>query len=278
MVGMYVLRYRWLWVLPALLLVAACSSTPTGPSPVAQGPVISQGPLPSLIPQEPPPVPPRISATPPTALGATRFVAFGDSITYGSLSSYDGGFVYDVPSHSYTVRLRLALNMHHAPQTFTVVNAGSPGEGVLDGARRIQAVITQNQPQALLLLEGINDLANGLGVAATAAGLFRIVDTARQNNVTVLVATMPQTYETTTPGDEFRDNASQLVVPFNAEIQRLAASRLNVHIVDLYRAFGTNRSLIGGDGLHPTEQGHEVMASKFLDVLEAVFPIRGSFQ
>lgn len=275
---MYAVLSRWLSVLPACVFVVACSTTPTGPSPAASGPVISQGPLSTLIPQGPPPVPPRLSATPPTALGASRFVAFGDSITYGTLSAYDGAFLYDVPSHSYSERLRLALNTHHAPQTFTVVNAGNPGEWAQDGVRRIQSAITVHRPHALLLLEGINDLASGASVSGTAAALFRIVDAARQNNVTVLVATMPQTYDGTKQNGDPRDNAAELIVPYNGEIQRLAASRLNVHIVDLYRAFGDRRSLLGGDGLHPTEEGYQVMASKFMDVLEAVFPVRGSFQ
>ena len=265
-------------ILPVLLLAAACAKTPTSPSAVDRGPLISQAPLVSLIPQEPPPVPPRDAVAPPAALGANRFVAFGDSITYGTLSSFDGLFVYDVPAQSYPVRLRLALNTYHAPQTFTVVNAGVPGEGALEGARRIQSVITENHPQGLLLLEGINDLANIQSVATTATQLARIIDVARQNNVTVLVATMPQTYEVTFPNGEFRDNAALLVPQYNAEVQRIASSRLNVYVVDLYRAFGTRRDLIGGDGLHPTEAGYQLMATTFLSSIEAVFPVRGSFQ
>jgi acyl-CoA thioesterase I len=275
---MFVVNWRWLYAVPVLSLMVACSSTPTSPSRPGQGPLMSHGPLTTLIPQEPPPVPPRISVAPPTALAATRFVAFGDSLTYGTLSSFDGYFLYDVPTHSYPERLRLALATYHPPQSFTVVNAGVPGETAQDGTRRIQSVITTYRPQAVLLLEGINDLYNGDGVSATATALFRIVDTARQNNVTVLVATMPQTYEVTRPDGEHRDNAAPLVVPYNTEIARLANGRLNVHIVDLYRAFGTNRSLIGGDGLHPTAEGYELMASRFLQNIETVFSVRGSFQ
>ena len=275
---MYLLDWRWLYLMPALLMATACSTTPTSPSSPGQGPLMSHDPFTTLIPQEPPPVPPRLTVTPPTALGATRFVAFGDSITYGTLSSFDGYFVYDVPSHSYPERLRLALATYHSPQSFSVVNSGVPGETAQDGARRIQSVITTYRPQAVLLLEGINDLYNGDSVSVTATSLFRIVDTARQNNVTVLVATMPQTYEVTRPDGEHRDNAASLIVPYNAEITRLATGRLNVHLVDLYRAFGTNRSLMGGDGLHPTAQGYELMATKFLQNIEEVFPVRGSFQ
>lgn len=269
----------------------ACSTTPTSPTATldpGQGPVISQGPLGPLIPQSPPPVPPRLGApaSPVNALGATRFVAIGDSITYGTLSSFDGTFVYDVPSHSYTERLRVMLDALHAgtgptPRTYTVINEGRPGEWATEGAQRIQAVITQHRPQGLLLLEGINDLSNSAGVAATVGALTSIVNTARASNVTVLVATMPQTYESFNPiTGETRTNAKDLVVPFNDAIRQLVASRpnQNIHLVDLYASFGNNRLYIGGDGLHPTEAGYERMASTFEAVMEIAFAIRGSFQ
>ncbi len=267
---------------------AACSATPTSPTRAldpGRGPVLSQGPLGNLIPQEPPPLPPRISSSPVSQLGATQFVAFGDSITAGTLSSFDGAFLYDVPTHSYSERLRIALNTYHGgpagqiPRSYTVHNEGVPGEWALEGAKRIQSVITQDRPQGLLLLEGINDLVNAAGIDATIGALTQIVNTARANNVTVLIATMPQTYESINPETlELRTNAKELVVPFNNQIRQTFQGRQNVYIVDLYAAFGTNPAYMGGDGLHPTEAGYERMASTFLNVIEAAFVIRGSFQ
>jgi lysophospholipase L1-like esterase len=192
--------------------------------------------------------------------------------------------VYDVPSHSYPVRLQLALDYYHGGaeprRTYSVVNSGRPVETAANGALRIQSVITEFRPQGLLLLEGINDLAGLEGspaavVAETIASLSRIIDVARANNVTVLVATMPQTYDH--PVDPNRDNARHLVVPFNEEVRRFSG-RQNVYVVDLYASFGTNHAYIGGDGLHPTEAGYDRMASTFLSVVESVFAIRGSFQ
>jgi lysophospholipase L1-like esterase len=228
-------------------------------------------------------VPPRITAPMPSALGATRFVAFGDSLTSGTLSRYDGAFVYDVPSHSYPVRLKLALDTYHAgttgaPRTYTVVNAGMPGEWARHGADRIASVLAQDRPQGLLLLEGINDIVNEQSISQTVGALDRIVSAARASSVTVLIATMPQTYEVTNPDGETRSNGSELIDEFNRRIRTTFTGRQNVHIVDLHAAFGNDRSLTGGDGLHPTEAGYELMASTFLNVIESVFGIRGSFQ
>ncbi|MGE0042326.1 MAG: SGNH/GDSL hydrolase family protein [Vicinamibacterales bacterium] len=260
--------------LAALLLVAAaaCSRTPTGPSPV-----VPAAPLGALH-VEPPPVPPRVAPTPPTALGATRFLAFGDSITAGVLSSFDGMFLYDGSTQSYPTRLQLGLNNYHAPQTFTVINRGIPGEWAQDGARRIQTELSNYRPQGLLLLEGINDLNNSRSISSTVSALGRILDTAALFQVTVIISTMPQTYEITDPNGNVRDNSHTEITAFNDAVRQVAAGRSNVFVVDMYAAFGSNRGLIGGDGLHPNEQGYEVMATTFLQALESAWAVRGSFQ
>ncbi len=265
----------WLFGTAAALicLAAGCARTPTAPSDVSPGPAIG------VIPQTPPPVPPRAQTGPLTAVGATRFVAFGDSITYGTLSSFDGGALFDVPTHSYPVRLGLGLDFYHAPQQFSIINRGVPAEAVADGGvRRIASVLASDRPQALLLLEGINDLNGGRSVSATVAALDTVLDHARLYNVTVLIATMFQTYVSEAPDGRIRTNAADLVPSFNAAIRQMAAGRQNVFLVDIEPAFRGRRHLVGGDGLHPSEEGYEVMASTFMAAIEAAFPVRGSFQ
>jgi lysophospholipase L1-like esterase len=240
---------------------------------------VSSGPAIGVIPQTPPPIPPRTHTGPLNAVGATRFVAFGDSITYGTLSSFDGVALFDIPTHSYPVRLDLGLNHYHQPQQFTVINRGVPAEAVAEGGvQRIQSVLTNDRPQALLLLEGINDLNGGRSIGATVAALDTVLDYARVYNTTVLIATMFQTYVSEAPDGRIRTNAADQVPAFNAAIRQMAAGRQNVFLVDLEPVFHGRRHLVGGDGLHPSEAGYEVMASTFLAVIETAFPVRGSFQ
>ncbi len=214
------------------------------------------------------------------ALGGTKFVAFGDSITYGTFSSFDGRFLYDAPESSYPRRVELSLRQVFPGQAsvLRVINAGIPGERAIEGRNRIATVLRANDPDGLLLLEGINDLNFGASVAATAAAVVQIIDMARTFNVTVLVGLMPQTYESVYPSGEIRSQAADKIVPFNNELRRLTAGMPNVHIVDLYARFGTNRSLMGADGLHPTDAGYALMASTFVQSIENVFRVRGSLQ
>jgi hypothetical protein len=73
-----------------LTLLASCAGPPTAPSTVPAGDHAPQ------FGQQSVPVPPRLNFAPPTALGRTRFLAFGDSVTYGTLSTSDGRFLFDM--------------------------------------------------------------------------------------------------------------------------------------------------------------------------------------
>jgi lysophospholipase L1-like esterase len=257
----------------AAAFLMGCAESPTAPTATTTGPLVA------IISQTPPPVPPRANPGDVTnVVGATRFLAFGDSITFGTLSSFDGVFLFDGSPQAYPARLELGLNFHHPTQAFTVVNRGVPGEGALEGAARVSGVLAATRPQALLLLEGINDLNAGRSLGGTLSALGTILDYARAHNATVVVATMFQTYEVDRPDGAHRTNSADLVPALNNGIRQLAAGRQNVFVADIYAAFGTNRSLVGGDGLHPTELGYERMAMTFQAAIEAAFPVRGTFQ
>jgi lysophospholipase L1-like esterase len=255
------------------VVFAGCSRTPTSPSPSSSQIVLGSQP------QTTAPPAPRVSINPPRGIGVTRFVAFGDSITWGAYSSFDPRFLFAAANGGYVERLQAGLNLHHAPQQFVVFNDGVPGEWASDPRTltRLQNAITARQAGAVLLLEGINDLNNGNGIARTITGLGQLVNAATSRGVPVILATMYQTYPSTGPDGVLRTNAANEVPAYNQQIRQLAAGRLNVHVLDL-EPLMRNRSYVGNDGLHLTDAGFEVMASAFMAAIEAVFPVRGSFQ
>jgi lysophospholipase L1-like esterase len=253
--------------------MSACAKSPTAPSAVSD-PIVIGGPSQGVA-----PVPPRLTISPPRAIGVTRFVAFGDSITWGAQSAYDPRYIFAAASGGYAERLHAGLNAHHAPQQFVVFNEGVPGEWATDPRTlpRLRAAIVNRQAQAVLLLEGINDLNNGAGVSRTIAGLGQLVTAATSMGVPVAIATMYQTYVSTAPDGSVRTNAASEVPAFNAQIRQLAVGRPNVLLVDLEPVM-RNRAYVGNDGIHLTDAGYEVMASTFLAAIESAFPVRGSFQ
>ena len=217
-----------------------------------------------------------ILITPPRAIGITRYMAFGDSITWGAYSAWEGRFLA-AANGGYPERLQAALTSRHSPQQFVVFNDGSPGEFAVNALMRFRTSLTTRQPQTVLLLEGINDLGNDVPPAQVAAGVFRMVDAAAALGIPVGVATMYQTYAVTDPDGHYRHNGAAAVPAFNAELRRLAQGRLNVHLVDLEPTMG-NRSLVGADGVHLTDEGFNAVTAAFLQRIEAAFPVRGSVQ
>src|SRR5262249_60954337 len=106
-------------------------------------------------------------------LSATRFVAFGDSITEGfaqvcnnTLMLTWAEYLRDIEGVrpppdspiSYPNRLRALLAARYTNQTFTVMNEGNGGEITADGASDLLRVLSQDNTQVLLLQEGTNDM------------------------------------------------------------------------------------------------------------------------
>src|SRR5262245_23918102 len=263
-------------VLTLAVLAAGCSQSPTAPTAVLPG---ERG----SLSQAAPPVSdgatnsPSSAIDPPRALGVARFVAFGDSITFGVMSSSDGSYLYAAANGGYVEQLEGDLNLLHQPQRFSVTNDGLPGELATNAVPRFRSMLTSRRPEGVLLLEGINDLSNEVSPLATVNALRQMLDAAAQMGVPVAIATMYQTYEAVHSDGSVRENGADSVPVFNAAVRALARGRLNVALVDLEPLMG-NRRFVGGDGLHPTEAGFDVMASAFRRVIEAAYPVRGSFQ
>lgn len=268
---MFLARSLSFFILAAALALAGCSQTPTSPSAANSPAAIGE------LPQTSVPLPPRDNATVPNAIGLTRFVAFGDSITWGATSGYDPRFLFAAANGGYAERLLEALNTYHAPQRFTMFNEGQPGELAGNALARFQLMLTSRRPQAVLLLEGINDLNNDISVTQVATSVGRMVDAALAAGVPVLLATMYQTYEVTDPAGTTHHNSASVITSFNAELKKIPSGRLNVHVVDLYPVMN-DRSFVGNDGLHTTDKGFDAMATTFLTAIETAFPVRSNVQ
>lgn len=271
-------------VVAVAVFSGACSTSPTAPTPATGSFTLAS------VAQTPPSVPAAIIPNLPPVVGATRYMAFGDSITCGVESVFDSLVTLPCPvgTRGYPERVRDMLASHAPSQPFSMLKRGYPGEWASDGETRLRSELNEllapsvplaARPQALLLLEGINDMNNGISATRAAASLAQLAQIGRLFNLTVLVATMPQTYMSVDPNTgQVRQNSADKIVPFNDEVRRLLTGVQNVHIVDIYAAFGSNRSLMGGDGLHPTPAGYDVMAQRFHAAIISIFPVQGSVQ
>lgn len=227
---------------------------------------------------------------PPPLLNQTSFLAFGDSITSGTLDALCPGFfplLGDAPlstkaqllrsdarllstavnvATSYPTVLQGLLANRYTAQSPTVVNEGRPGERAIDAFSRLRSALNSVNPQVLLLDEGINDVNNSDSseIFTIANALRAMVREARGRGIQVLIATlMPERV------GACRGYNPGLVVPVNDQIRTIAAAE-GASVVDLYQAFvGKEDQLLGFDGLHPNTVGYQLMAQTFFSVIRS---------
>jgi acyl-CoA thioesterase I len=209
----------------------------------------------------------------PPRLGATNFVAFGDSITAGEITVQGEGHIRIQTIQdalSYPTDLRTSLTGRYGAQTILLDNAGAKGELTKDGLSRLPSVLSSRY-QVLLLMEGANDISNQLSGAArdqALANLRSMVRLAKSRNFKVLLGTLPP--ENPLACCPRRGVGEVLLSSFNAGVQSIGAGE-GVPVVDTFAAFNGDLTLLGPDGLHPTAQGYQVIANAFFTSIKATF-------
>lgn len=221
-----------------------------------------------------------VTITARPTISKTKFLAFGDSITFGRCN------VAPSVCDPYTVGLMSQLTARYADQTFIVTNVGVSGEiasddisdpvGQVAGQDRLPGELATHAPEVLLLMEGTNDLFFGQSDPNTTftnalGALDRMVVTAQAAGVSVLLATIPPQRAPAPPGTPNRDVVAALIPSFNDGIRAIAASRGAV-LVDVYAAMVDDvPTLIGPDNLHPTEAGIARIGETFYAAIRAAF-------
>jgi lysophospholipase L1-like esterase len=235
-----------------------------------------------------------ITVLAPPTLTATRFVAFGDSITAGE-DGVDGGpdtsglcqpvvtsstgihqRVILPDAQTYPGQLQTKLSARYTTQSPTVLKRGCPGESVTGPKTRprFDALVSSGLYDVVLIMEGSNDLDNVAGadsatqlgaIGSAAAALRLLVDDAKSVGIRPLLATIPPM----SPAGR-RGEGAGLVTMLNDRIVQIGGAE-NLTIVDVYTAFNGNLSLLGDDGLHPNESGYGVIADAFFAAIKNAF-------
>ena len=141
----------------------------------------------------------------------------------------------------------------------TVIDRGHPGDETKDGVSVAAAALASDKPGFLLIQYGANDAILSRSVSFSIANLRAIIQAAVAANTIPVVATVTPMYD---GHAAFAGNAAAL-----SQAIRTLASEEGAAVADVESAFGSDRSLIGPDGLHPTPAGDQVIASVFAGVL-----------
>lgn len=207
-----------------------------------------------------------VAVTPSPRISKTRFLAFGDSITFGRCN------ISPDVCDPYTDRLRDLLVARYTRQQFTVTNSGVSGETASNdialrpleraGEDRLPIDLTRERPEVLLLMEGTNDLFHDrvTGVSRAILALGRMIDMAVGQGATVFIATIPPQREN---GPFARTEVAQMIPGFNAQLRTMATAKGAI-VVDVNAAMSADLNrYIGADDLHPTAEGLRLIGETF---------------
>ena len=207
-----------------------------------------------------------VTVTAPPRISLTSFAAFGDSMTAGEIVSEGAGGIRILsvdPAKSWPADLQRNLARFYAGQTISVFNLGKSNETAPEGAARLSGALANGSYQALLLMEGANDIADRDSRTMQRAldAVRSMVQIAKGRGLKVFLATLPpQNPNGCCPN---RGLSATMVVPYDDGLRAIAGSE-NVPLVDVYQAFGGDTTtLVDFDGLHPTAAGYQVIADTF---------------
>ena len=187
------------------------------------------------------------STKPATRASSTvRIVFLGDSLTAGYGLDADEAFPALLEAELERERLRVQ-----------VVNAGLSGDTTAGGLRRIDWLMGQS-PDIVVIGLGANDGLRGTKLDASEQNLRAIVRKARDGGADVLLLgmLMPPNY-----GPEYTTQFR--------ELYRRIAADMNVPLVPfVLEGVGGDPRLNLPDGIHPTAEGHRIIAGNILPHLK----------
>ena len=176
----------------------------------------------------------------PAAAKKKTIVFFGNSLTAGYGLS---------PSEAFPALIQKKIDSLNLP--YTVVNAGVSGETTSGGNSRIDWVL--RQPMDVFILElGGNDGLRGIPVSESRKNLQSIIDKVKKSRPAVKLVLA---------GMQIPPNMGQQYATAFRDVYKDLASANNMILIPfLLEGVGGEAALNQDDGIHPTAEGHRIIA------------------
>jgi acyl-CoA thioesterase-1 len=183
-----------------------------------------------------------------------KILAFGDSLTRG----YGLG-----PDDAFPVVLERELRA--AGHNVTVINSGNSGDTASAGLARIDWALF-DQPDAVIIELGANDMLRGLPVSKTREDMFEIVKRFQEARLPILLTGMQASPSL---GAEYKSS-------FDAIYTDLAQSE-NLSLYPFFLdGVAADASLNQDDGIHPNPEGVKIIVQRILPSVEQLIKITSS--
>lgn len=162
-------------------------------------------------------------------------LSFGDSLTFGTGAD---------KSESYPALLQSALSQQ-------VINAGVPGEISDEGRTRLPELLSEIQPQLVIICHGGNDIIRKLNHQKIKKNLTNMIETSLASGAQVILVAVPELNILMNPPDFYQDLADQF--------------QLNLEKKVMAEILSTPQ--LKSDPIHPNAAGYRLMAQAILQKL-----------
>lgn len=232
----------------AAVLVAGCAVSGSSPTLRAHPPTTAARTTSPTMPVDP--------------AGVLRYVALGDSFTIGTSVEATDRF----PD-------QLVAGLGPEPPTLRLVaNLGVNGYTSANLIRNELPALDELEPEFVTVLIGVNDVVQGVPLETYESNIVAILDAllSRLPADRMVTVAVPD-YTVTPAGADFGDPRQQHdgIVATNAVMERLAGDRgiAYVDIFDLSLRAAADRSLVAGDGLHPSGAQYALWVERIAPVV-----------
>ena len=181
---------------------------------------------------------------------AASIVVFGDSISAAYGIEVNKGWV-----------AKLQHKLKQQKKDYQVINASVSGETTSGGLSRLSQVLSQYQPQILILELGGNDGLRGQPPKLMQQNLQKMIQQAKQQKIKVVLLGMkiPPNY-----GKAYNQAFEKAFVD--------VANTEQVPFVPFFlEGVGGNDDLMQADGIHPNEKGQDRLLQNVWPIMEKVW-------
>lgn len=162
-------------------------------------------------------------------------LAFGDSLTFGTGAKNE---------QAYPAQLQALISRR-------VINAGIPGEVSTTGLRRLPALLTQHQPDLIIICHGANDILRKLDLQQTRNNIQRMIDMSQSHGTQVVLIGVPRFGLFLTSAAFYTELAEHNQLPIE-----------NTVLGDVLK-----QAAYKSDQIHPNAEGYGVIAQRLAALL-----------
>jgi len=154
-------------------------------------------------------------------------------------------------------------------KNYDVINKGISGDTTAGMLARFIRDVVDEAPSHIIIMGGTNDLYFDIPMSLILSHIVAMTRQARYHDIKIIIGMPPLSYNKNKSFELYLDGDihGQKIIEYREKLKTLSAFEMHSYI-DFNEGLSASHFL--EDGLHPSEQGHSIMAENAKKVLDQV--------